>query len=403
MEKQGLFYDLIDLLAKALDFDEGVKLNHGQRVAVIAYDIAAMMQLPDRVPLYLCALLHDIGAIGLADHIVHISLRKESQLREVVDHAVRGGRVLRHVPYLKTHRRSLYEHHEHFDGTGYPHGLCGEAITLPAQIIGFADQVDLALRRGVKPAALPDEVRAMRDREYAAIVIDAFCALPRPVRTTYASDEAMRARHRNIRELFMRQPEPLDGFDIDRLLWTIAAVIDAKHAYTLGHSGRVTEFAGVIAAELGLRDTERLDLRRAAFLHDVGKVGVKRTLLEKEGKLTDAEFTALRLHATYSRELVEPVAALRHLAVPAACHQEKWDGSGYPYGFAAADIPFLSQILIIADAFDAMTSDRSYRKGMPRAKAFAILRADSGKHFPPALVEPAITAIDRLLTARTAA
>lgn len=164
---------------------------------------------------------------------------------------------------------------------------------------------------------------------------------------------------------------------------TIAALLDARDGATSAHSRAVMECAVAIAAEMGLDDEQVEIVRVAALLHDVGKIAVADALLRKPGPLTEQEWVAMREHPAIAQRLLgrlplpaEAVAAIRH-------HHERYDGSGYPDCLAGDDIPLAARIVAIADAWNAMISDRPYRPRMSAAEARAEIRRCSGTHFCP--------------------
>ncbi|MGH7506443.1 MAG: HD domain-containing phosphohydrolase, partial [Longimicrobiales bacterium] len=179
--------------------------------------------------------------------------------------------------------------------------------------------------------------------------------------------------------------------ELDALRWgalhALARAIDAKSPWTAGHSERVTEYALRIGRRLGLSLEEMDLLRRGGLLHDVGKIGVPADVLDKPGKLTDEEWKMMRDHPTIGARILEPIAQYRDVLPMVLYHHEKYDGSGYPERRAAEEIPYFARILAVADVFDALTSDRPYRAGMPHAVAIGIIRKDAGTHFDPFLAE----------------
>lgn len=170
-------------------------------------------------------------------------------------------------------------------------------------------------------------------------------------------------------------------------LKALVRAVEVKDRYTHGHSERTA----AVAVHLGLRlaldvDTLRA-LARGAFLHDVGKITIPDEILNKPGALTPEERAVIETHPTTGRELVAPVASL-HEAVPAVLHHhERWNGTGYPYGLAGLDIPLIARVTAVADVWDALTSDRSYRPGLAPELALAHIEAGRGSHFDPDVVD----------------
>jgi HD-GYP domain-containing protein (c-di-GMP phosphodiesterase class II) len=177
------------------------------------------------------------------------------------------------------------------------------------------------------------------------------------------------------------------------LLERLADTVDLRDPYTGGHSRRVTDYCAQLLAALGMHGAEVELVLAAARVHDIGKIGIPDAILNKPGKLTDAERAEMERHPVLGADLLarqgdvgRGVEIVRH-------HHEAWDGSGYPAGLAGRDIPFGARVIAVADSYDAMTSDRPYRAGMPRAKALSILRAGRGQQWDPTLVDAFLRAL----------
>lgn len=172
----------------------------------------------------------------------------------------------------------------------------------------------------------------------------------------------------------------------DELL-LIAQALEAKDAYTAGHGARVGTFARQIGFRLELPGADLDELELAGILHDIGKISTPLSILHKPGRLSPEEWAVMQQHPVVSAQLVADVPSLQHLVPPLRHHHEAWDGSGYPDRLAGDAIPLAARILAVADSYDAMTSDRPYRTGMPVEKARQILAAGSGKQWDPAVVD----------------
>lgn len=180
--------------------------------------------------------------------------------------------------------------------------------------------------------------------------------------------------HTELKELFL---QTIEGF---------AFAIDAKDPYTHGHSRRVTEYCGWIAERMGLGESEIEDIRHAAILHDIGKIGLRIESLNKPGKLTPEEMENFRTHPEKGRRILAPIRFLSELVPAIYHHHERYDGKGYPDGIAGERIPLGARILAVADSYDAMTSDRPYRAAMTVHQAVQELLAHAGTQFDPAIV-----------------
>ncbi|EST38627.1 hypothetical protein N566_06395, partial [Streptomycetaceae bacterium MP113-05] len=175
----------------------------------------------------------------------------------------------------------------------------------------------------------------------------------------------------------------------------LVQAVDIKDRYTRGHSERVGRASALIARELGMNDDRTETLRLAGILHDVGKLGVPTRLLRKAGPLSPLERSVLELHPEYGHEMVRGIRFLGEARSAILHHHERLDGTGYPYGLAGHRIPEPARLVAVADAFDAMTSHRSYRRARPVAEAVAELVRCSGSHFDPRMVDAFVRALDR--------
>jgi hypothetical protein len=179
---------------------------------------------------------------------------------------------------------------------------------------------------------------------------------------------------------------------------TIAALcqaVETKDFYTRGHSERVARGSAMIAQEVGMRSGRVEAIRYAGMLHDVGKLGVPTTVLQKSGPLTEEEFAAIQLHPMRGLEIVRQIGFLDEALAGIMHHHERIDGLGYPMGLAGDEIPEFARVIAVADAFDAMTSNRSYRGARSIEEAVADLRKWSGTQFDPALVDAFVAALSR--------
>ena len=167
----------------------------------------------------------------------------------------------------------------------------------------------------------------------------------------------------------------------------IVEAVDAKDPYTRGHSARVVEYSLMVGESLELSKDEIKKLEVSAILHDVGKIGIPDRILGKPGKLTFEEFTYMKKHPELGSAIIEPIAELKDLIPNILHHHERYDGNGYPSGLKAKKIPHYARIICIADSFDAMTSDRPYRKRLDNMVALEELAKNSGCQFDPILVK----------------
>ncbi len=174
---------------------------------------------------------------------------------------------------------------------------------------------------------------------------------------------------------------------------SISEAIEARDTYTRTHGDRLIDYGVMVAKELGLNANEIKNMRYAAAMHDVGKIGIKDSILNKPGKLTDEEYEEIKKHPEIGYNMLKKIKFLRHIANDVLHHQERFDGKGYPLGLSGEDIPIASRIIAVVDTFDAMTTDRPYRKALPVETALEEIKKNSGTQFDPKVVEAFLKAV----------
>ena len=175
---------------------------------------------------------------------------------------------------------------------------------------------------------------------------------------------------------------------------TLAEAIDAKDTYTNGHSGRVAEYAREIARRYGYSKKHQDDIYMMGLLHDVGKIGVPNAVINKPGRLTDEEFDLIKKHPVLGDRILKKIREMPKLSIGARWHHERYDGSGYPDGLAGQEILEEARIIAVADAYDAMTSRRSYRDVLPQEKVRREIEAGKGAQFDPVFADIMLRIID---------
>ena len=162
--------------------------------------------------------------------------------------------------------------------------------------------------------------------------------------------------------------------------------MDLRDKETEGHSQRVTDLTMKLASTFGISKEEMVHVRRGALLHDMGKLGIPDSILLKSSQLTDEEWAFMRQHPQLAYDMLYPIEYLRPALDIPYCHHEKWDGTGYPRGLQGEQIPLVARIFAVVDVWDALTSDRPYRKAWEQEKVFKHIKEQSGKHFDPLVV-----------------
>jgi HD-GYP domain-containing protein (c-di-GMP phosphodiesterase class II) len=260
---------------------------------------------------------------------------------------------------------------EHWDGAGQPSGLRGEEIPLLSRILCLAQTTEIFHAAGGLDAAW-DVAQGRRGAWFDPALVDAF--------GTIRSDAAF---WQAVRDADVSGWEPADRMltaddaRLDAIAYAFAGVIDAKSPWTYRHSDRACVIVVGLAAALGAEERELGDLRRAALLHDVGKLAISNRILDKPGKLTPAEFAEVREHPVVTRRILERVPGFGGLAPLAAAHHERLDGTGYPEGLTADELTMPMRLLAVADVYEALTSQRPYRAAMSSREAIAIIRVQA--------------------------
>lgn len=199
------------------------------------------------------------------------------------------------------------------------------------------------------------------------------------IRTIKTVQSMEKNRQNEEAERLRRQTERMSL----QMIKTLSMTLEAKDEYTNGHSYRVAQYAGLIAKELGWNEKDILNLKNAAYLHDVGKVGIPDTVLNKPSKLTEEEFAMIKNHTVIGAEILKDITMIPHVTDVAKYHHERYDGKGYPEGLAGEEIPLQARIVTIADSYDAMNSRRIYREALKGEVIYEEFEKNMGTQFDP--------------------
>lgn len=187
-----------------------------------------------------------------------------------------------------------------------------------------------------------------------------------------------------VKSLKTSKVDLLEAYDRTLVGWTKA--LELKDRETKGHTQRVTKLTVEIARRFGYQGDALENIKRGAILHDIGKMGIPDSILKKPGPLTPAEFEVIKRHPKYGHDLLQQIKFLEPAIAIPYCHHERWDGAGYPRGLKGEDIPMSARIFAVADVWDAVTSDRIYRKAMPKKEAVELIKSEAGRYFDPRVV-----------------
>ena len=366
--------EIVSALTLALDLSKGQPMGHSVRSCVLGMRLAREILLPHEAlsGLYYALLLKDAGY-----SLNSSSLRVRSRCEQGAFIATRMG-----LPHATT--SSIRSLDERWNGDGKPNGWRGAEIPLPSRIVSLAQTLDMAYTTNGAAAALD----TARDRSGSWFDPE----LVRAAESLAARGGLWAGLEDASRQVIKLEParKPLDASEatLDTICQAFGEVIDAKTPLAY-HSAGVAETTVFIARTLGLAESGVRMLRRAALLHDIGKLGVPDTILEKPGRLTSEEWVVLRKHVFYTYAILKRVPGFGELSEVAGSHHEKLDGSGYFRGLRGGQISLPMRILVVADIYDALSSKRPYRDALPPELAFQIMR----KQAPDALDATCIEAL----------
>jgi HD-GYP domain-containing protein (c-di-GMP phosphodiesterase class II) len=430
--------EIISALSYALDLTEGQPMGHSVRSCMIGMRIAAQVGLPagEQADLYYSLLLKDAGCSSNSSRLFHILNADEirakrdvkttdwtrvgweslhyalthvasgqpflermqrlfqvaaTQQRDSCDlvkiRCERGAHIAKKLGFADSVASGIQSLDEHWNGRGYPHGLRKTDVPIFSRIANLAQTLEV-FHSARGPAAAIDAVRRRSGRWFDPELVKVAISLSATGALWLGLDE-----RDVIQKALLLEPEQrrmnADEDAIDNICSAFAEIIDAKSPFTYRHSNGVADAALDIGRCFGFSVRDLKLLRRAALLHDVGKLSVSNEILEKPGKLTAEEWKVVRDHPYHTFQILNRIPGFEDLAAEAAAHHEKLDGSGYWRGWNETQLSTFSRILVVADIFDALRAKRPYRDSLPLEKVFEIMRADS----PRALDLPCLEAL----------
>lgn len=418
--------ELMSAFSYALDLTEGQPDGHSIRSCWIASRLAAMIGLDDtqRRTIYYSTMLKDLGCSSNAARIAETYLTDDRNFKHdfklvgrglvpvlsfvftktgvglpigrrakviarilsngeeiarslIATRCTQGAQVARLLRFPEAVAQAIAALDEHWDGSGKPLRLKGDEIPLASRFALLA-QIAEVFYTHAGPQAARAEVARHRGRWFDPALCDAFAAM------TAESAFWAELGERDIEQRNLAlEPETLavtvDENYLDDIASAFGQVIDAKSPYTAGHSARVSQYCEAVSRKVGIAPENIGTLRRAAALHDVGKLGVSSAVLEKPGKLDAAEWEVMRRHASHTTAILSRISPFREMAMISGSHHERLDGKGYPLGLSATMIARETRIITVCDFFDALTADRPYREAMAAEQAFSIMAEEVGR------------------------
>ncbi len=289
----------------------------------------------------------------------------------------RGAAIARKLGCSEAVATGIHALDEHWDGKGSPYGFRGDSLPVLSRIVCLAQTFEVFMLAFGLEAAY--EMARIRSGTWFDPELVRLCET---LRTDLKFWESVGdATYAKI------VPQALSGSaieaDVDAICEAFAMIVDAKSSFTAEHSSRVADYAVLIGQQLGFGNKQLVELRRAGLLHDIGKLAVSTSILEKPGALDDEEFAVIRSHPKHSYEILNRIESFSEIAALASAHHERLDGRGYWQGLGADQLTTEMRIMTVADVYDALSAKRPYRDALPYEKCQEIMEKDSGTAFDP--------------------
>ena len=378
--------EVISALSYALELTEGSVRGHAQRSCMVGMRIGRKIGLgaAEMDSLYYALLLKDVAGNNF----------EGLDMAQAALRCSRGASIMRKLGMDELAAEAVRCAEERWDGGGIPDRLRGEEIPLLARICAVARYLDIvASGGGVQRAmyALAERSGTWFDPALVCVAesLDARGALWANCFWDDDQDEMQRV----VAELDPGRRAYLEAAEIDRVCEAFADVVDAKSHFTFSHSMGVADAARGIAERVGLRADRVQLVRRAALLHDIGKLSVSNRILDKVGGLNAQEWRAVRRHPGYTQRILEHVGPFREIAVIAGQHHEKLDGTGYPNRMMGRDLSLEARIVAVADIYGALSEDRPYRAGLEFEQIVPIMKELAPKKLDRDCVEALVDVV----------
>jgi HD-GYP domain-containing protein (c-di-GMP phosphodiesterase class II) len=368
--------NLLLSLSDAVDLASNLISSHQQRTAYIAWQICRASDLPEETvkDVFIAGILHDIGAISVDERI-------SMQNLEEIDydgHCLRGELLLKRYHFFRKTSRIVRDHHKRwFEYEGEPE----TDITMSSQIIKIADYVERLIDRNMfvlrQKKAVIEKINSMSGTEFNPFLVERFNIISK-IESFWLDVTSPRLYSQLFHDGPLKNIE-ICFTDLETISKLFRDIIDFKSPYTAAHTAGVSSTAGIIAHIFGLADSDILQLKIAGNFHDLGKLAIPNSILDKPEKLTHEEFDIIKCHTYYSYHIINSIKGLEEIAKWGAFHHERLNGKGYPFRIGEKDLSTYSRIIMVADIFTALTENRPYREGMKKKEIICILKDLSEK------------------------
>lgn len=386
MKKQPIadLGNLLITLSETMDLSNPHISQHQHRTAYIALEIANHAGIKGRKleNIFTASLLHDIGALTVEEKV--LLHNNESENEEL--HTVRGEILLNRIPWLKGISKIVRNHHRSWQD--WDEGLENPVVTA-SQIIYLSDYVERLIDRDRYILHQTDDIVAAVHKLQKGIVNEKIVS--HFIDVSKREDFWLNLTSPRLYMILLHNgPFQNTSVDLDDILLIsnlYCDLIDFKSPYTATHTSGVAECAAMLSKLFGFTDTEIKSMEIAGNFHDIGKLLIPNSIIEKPGKLTDSEYALMRCHSYYTYNTLTSIGGLGKIAEWAAFHHERLDGSGYPFHYSGDKIDTGSRIMAVADIFTALVEDRPYRKGMDRNQIYQIFKPQAHNQLDKKIVE----------------
>lgn len=353
-----------------VNFSKHNYLNHSKRTTYIALKLGEYFNLSEITmqKLYITALLHDIGAA---------TSFKESHISNtfILEHCKKGSEIIKDFPVYSNISPLVLFHHENFDGSGAM-GLKGEEIPFVSQIIRLSDLVELMYSEGstshAQKSNITEWIKSNTDLIFSQKLVDAFLSIAE-TDIFWFDIENISFMDFILDSIAPKLSISLDLFQFEKIAYILASIIDKKSAFTAKHSRGIADLAYMVSKHVGYSEEKCLQMKIAGLLHDIGKLAIPNSILDKDGSLTENEFSIIKSHVYYTKVILDRIEDIRDISDWSSNHHEKLNGSGYPRRLDSPKLSEECRIMCVCDIYQALTEDRPYRSGLSSDKALAIL------------------------------
>lgn len=351
--------------------------RHQQRTAFIAYEIARNLHVDNGLleSIFSSALLHDIGAISVEEKVLIYDINDDIRHADYSLHCIRGEMILGKIPWFKDIAGIVRNHHTEWHEWNKRGRDIDEPDVLASQVIILADYIERAIDRKKyilhQSESIKKRVKTFLNTRFHEKVVGSFFEISR-------KEEFWLDLASNKLYPLLLHKGPYRNIDVDLngivlMSEIFRDIIDYKSPFTATHTTGVSACSEVLSEISGLTGLDTKLMKVAGNLHDIGKLIIPNSILEKPGRLTPEEFAVIKSHTYYSYYIINTIDGLQDVARWAAYHHEKLDGSGYPFRCKAEDIDIRSRIMTVADVFTAISEDRPYREGMKKEKIIKVI------------------------------